>query len=395
MTRLRSAPTPASDSGLRVSDFTIRPARRGATARKPVDRRLEPAHKPKPWLGPFLFSLVAAVLIAYLMVETLGLRFLQPFTAPDMLKVRFFQKEVLDPAVVFVGNSQIHYGVMPPVIAEAAESRGASASGFNLALPGSPLDVNCILARDLLKGRQKPRVLIVGVMPLELEAGGRVEAELLGRYGDLDDILRAIRRGDLPPTQLVAGSFRGVENLLQAPFQSFKKPIHAYRYDHLKKGLGGWWAPEHVGEAAAVPPDTWRAMLAKLGDRLGDRPGDRLPEARVFDFRDDSPPAEHLRAFRDLARQRGMRLVLVQPPQHPDYGKRLYAPGTEERCWAWLARFCQTQDMTYWDLNECGAYRHEDFADPVHLNARGAAKFSRRLGERLAEKLVHLNSSDG
>lgn len=373
MTRLQSVP---QASGAKLRATGSRPKAPGFTPQTSVragSLKATPRQKQKLWLVPFVSGLAATVIASYLIMNVLGLRFAQPVTCPDMRKLRFFQTEVRDPAVVFVGNSQMHYGVMPPVVAGV----DSTLNGFNLALPGSPLDVNLILARDLLVSRQTPGVLVLGVMPLELEAGGRSEPELLNRYGSLGDIASGVKRGELPITDLAAASFRGVENLLQAPFGRLKKPIHAYRVDHLRQGLGGWWTPADVAGAPVVPPDIWQTMLSKL------------PEARAFQFHDDSKPARRLRGFRDLAEERGIRLVLVQPPQHPDYCRRLYAQGTEDRCRSWLDGFCTRERLVYWDLNQLGLYEHADFADPVHLNARGAARFSARLAQKLADLPRH------
>jgi hypothetical protein len=264
------------------------------------------------------------------------------------------------------------------------ESGGRPLRAFNLALPGAPLDLTLIVARDVLHGRRQPKILVLGIMPRAfLEHRGEQESDLLFRYGNLSDITAAVQRGELSITDLAAAPFRGVENLLQATFQRLKKPIHAYRHDHLQKGMGGWWAPADSADAPIVPHDIWRTMLSKAGD------------AHPLCLRDDSRPADLLRAFRDLAQERSIQLILVQPPQHPDFHKRLFVPGDEESYQTWINGFCRREGITFWEMSGPEGYEHGDFADPVHLNARGADKFSRRLAERLSGGTVFANRPDG
>jgi hypothetical protein len=324
----------------------------------------------RPWILSFLLSFVLTVVIAYVLMELLHLRFCQPFRMEHMRKVFFFQHEVRHPAVVYLGTSQIQYGVMPPVVeSEAARQGQPVGKGYNLAVLGADFELSWILARVTLKGDQRPEVLVLGIWPLVMAENGSGQTDFVCAYGNLADVYRQVELGRVPPTDLVSTSFRGVANLLQYPFRSLRRPLAVYRDEHLKAGQGSWWLPDQVAGAFPLPADRWQAALDKLS---GDRD---------LSFSDQTRPAWMLRSIRDVAREREIRLVVVTPPQHPDYPPCAYRSGSVERYQAWITDFCRREGIDYVDLDVPGIVDHEDFLDPLHLNARGADKFSRRLTE--------------
>src|SRR5262249_47343409 len=119
------------------------------------------------WGTSFVLSGLLTLTAAHLLVESCDLRFCQPFRHEHMAKVRFFQVEVPEVDVVYLGSSQVHLGVMPPVIAQMAAEHGVKLGPqYNLAVPGAELEVSYILARDTLKGPRTPRLLVLGLMPV-------------------------------------------------------------------------------------------------------------------------------------------------------------------------------------------------------------------------------------
>jgi lysophospholipase L1-like esterase len=135
----------------------------------------------------------------------------------------------------------------------------------------------------------------------------------------------------------------------------------------LRKSQGGWWLPEDAANAPVVTPDVWGTMLGKV------------VKGKDLQFRNDSRPARLLRSFRDLAAERGIQFTVVYLPQHPDFLRRSYTSMSLDRYQPWMSEFCRDQQIPYIDLNKNPDFEHADFADPVHLNARGAAKLSRLI----------------
>jgi len=317
----------------------------------------------------FAAGFIALSAAAYWLMETFELRFCQPFHNEILFhKVEYLRKAVRDPEIVYLGNSQMAYGVMPAVVSnELSRSGAGSGEGYNLAVPGTGLETCWLLARDVLTGHRRPKTLVLGVCPFMLAVEHTERDCQYWRYGTLKDVVEYIEADPAcPPSTLATGVFRGLSNLVEFSLSRSRKPSLETRPEHLRQGQGGYWLPEQAATNHIVPKATWQLILRKTSP------------AR-FTFRDDGRQALVLRRFRDLAREHGMTLVLVYPPQHPAFCGRLYAGDGETRFDAWITSLCQREGICYHDLRDPARYVHEDFEDPVHLNARGAARFSRDL----------------
>jgi hypothetical protein len=254
---------------------------------------------------------------------------------------------------------------MPPLVQEET-----GLTGYNLAVPGANLEISWVLARDLLQGEKRPQVLVVGIFPVIMDANNRNALDFYCRYAALADIAEHVQEGNLPPSALATASLRGLENLLQAPLYPFKKPPLRYRPDYLRLSQGSSWLPAQRNEAFTVPATEWTKRQQHFATETD-------PVHPVFHFHDDSRPARTLLRLQALAAERGFHLLLVQPPQ------ALEQPTVDARFRAWMTTFCEQHHLTYLDLHTGHHYAHADFADPIHLNARGAAKFSRQLAPLL------------
>jgi hypothetical protein len=163
---------------------------------------------------------------------------------------------------------------------------------------------------------------------------------------------------------------RGVENLLQWPFFSLKKPPREYSWSRLRHSHGGIYLPEDVATPRRAHADDWQRIEEDINKA----------DSRHLRFADDTLAASLLRQFRDLAQDRGMQLTIVYPPQ---------ATGETDlaaRFQVWFPEFCRREGLNYLDLNQTYQFTSEDFTDPYHLNARGAEKFSRLLGRHLSKR---------
>src|SRR5262249_50320749 len=95
----------------------------------------------------FAAGFVALTAAAYWLMETFELRFCQPFHNEILYhKVEYLRKTIRDPDIIYLGNSQMDYGVMPGFVAEELSRRGApSGECYNLALPGTGLETCWLL----------------------------------------------------------------------------------------------------------------------------------------------------------------------------------------------------------------------------------------------------------
>jgi hypothetical protein len=331
-----------------------------------------PRHKAIRHVALFALGCLGLIILSYLVVEALSLRFVQPWRLDHMHKVRFFQVEVKRPDVVYLGTSQVLNGVMPAVVAEAAAAAGRPFAnvGYNLAVPGAELEISWILARDLLHGDQQPRHLVLGVFPLIVAGGQRWAPDFYHRYGTLTDVAQRAWVGDVPWSQVAAVGMRGVENLLQWPFYRLKKPIRDFHWTHLRQSHGGTFLPSEADGEITEKAGLWEQVAADM---------EKVDVSRLR-FADDTHAADLLRRFHALARARNFKLTIFYPPQ------RIDQPAFEARYHAWMRDFCQREGLTYLDLHHTGTFQRRDFTDPYHLNARGAYRLSQLLGQRLASQ---------
>ncbi len=348
----------------------------GRWVKKPV----EPTAKSKAirylvrLAATFTFLLVGS----YLFVEWAGLRFYQPWTMQMMHKVTYFQSNVIHPEVVYLGTSQVHNSVMPMVIDAEAKKLGFQiATQHNLAVPGADIEISWVLARDLLKGDRLPKVLVVGVFPLILSKEHK-GSEFFPRYGNLSDVADRVWHGEGALSDLGMVSRRGLENLLQLPFYRFRKVLPGYRWDFLEESQGGSWVPRMADQPASRTDQEWQQVLLNIN--RGD--------VNQMTFSNDTRPARILNKFRDLAKERGMVLLVILPPQ------RLKATQFYNRYDTWMTNFCQQEGIAYFNLNDEDAYDRDDFVDPYHLNVKGAEKFSRALTPYIIQAVKQTRSKE-
>ncbi len=357
-----------------ASRFRFLPS--GKWVRRPVE--LTPRKKAIRYLCRLAAAFTALMIGSYLFVEAAGLRFCQPWTMQMMHKVRYFQTEVHHPEVVYVGTSQIHNSVMPMVIAEEAQTLGQRIGvQHNLAVPGADVEISWVLARDLLVGEKRPRVLVVGVFPLILSREHR-GSEFFPRYGSFTDVADRVWHGEASLSDLGMVSRRGLENLLQLPFYRLRKVLPGYKAEFLAESQGGSWVPRMLDQPAQRTDEEWQRVLTNIN--RGD--------LSQMTFGDDTRPARILKQFRDLARERGMELIIVLPPQ------RLEAAAFYQRYHDWMNDFCQREGIRYLNCNDERAYGRDDFVDPYHLNVRGAMKFSRTLAPHVLQALARSHQAD-
>lgn len=358
-----------------LTPATTSPARAMENPKRPYARRL--------FWGLAIFVLL--IVVSHWLVEALELRFCQPFGDSHMNIAYFFQREVRDPGVVYLGSSQMHNGIIPALVEEEAARHGCDiGKGFNLGIGHSGLEVAWIVARDMLNGPRQPKVVVVGVAPLLLAHETRELKSNLTGYGNLADAVDSWKRRSLRLGDLDDVVFRPGRTLVHYPFRELRqKPDSSYATEHLRQAQGGRWLPEHANWARLPSPKVWERNLKQLR-------GCGLP---TLTFRDDSRHAQLLLSFQDLCTEKGMRLLLVYPPQHPEYNRRMLPPGAEEAFETWIADFCSRRRIAYHDFSKTVDPDSGDFGDAVHLNGRGAAEFSRAIAPVIADVFAELQTN--
>lgn len=111
--------------------------------------------------------------------------------------------------------------------------------------------------------------------------------------------------------------------------------------------------------------------------------GKKLAELNTApDFSQVEIQKEKLAEIIKYCKRRGVRLVFITPPAW-----RSYRENYDPRQYALMKHLADSiskaENIDYFDFLSDGRFKEEDFFDPVHLNERGARKFSRILRDTL------------
>jgi hypothetical protein len=326
-------------------------------------------------------------LTADALVEALGVRFCQPIGHEPTTAAWAYQTGARDPDVVFIGSSQVHYGFVP------AEAEGA----FREAA-GRPLRAWCLgieagivaayepLVRDLLVGPAAPRLLLVGVGPRDVNSNSSRSRLATTYYAGPSDWGREVREEGLRADWrgLAAGIFGRPTALLQWGLVS--AGYRAKNYRSIIRDQGGAHEPLAAGETPDALPggpsaERWQAMAeARL----------RMTEEDLLrDFATAGRAERALAGLVRAAKGRGVRVVLVNMPTHPEYDAAT-PPAVRDAYREAMDRACRELGVTFIDL-AVPPYRDGDrdlWRDLDHMNRRGAVRFSRLVGREVLPGLL-------
>lgn len=267
--------------------------------------------------------------------------------------------------VIAMGNSQIHVGFDAALFAELT-----GREAFNFSLDGADVVAQARFLRDLLVPTFRPSLVVWGISPRDLNASAAFQ-----RHTQHDRILQspALRTAALP------GGWRLV------PWVKDWLPFHRRSWEDWCRVA---W--HQLGRA----PETldargWRA-----------RPGSYEPEpfrqvtsGHYYDA--TFSPAWHAQVRETFAalRDAGVDLRVVTAPVHPNT-VGLFHPDRLDEAFAQLAGMTAAEGVAWSDW-----FQDPEFApaslyhDAIHLNVRGAERFTRRLAERLAPEPTPIASA--
>jgi len=274
--------------------------------------------------------------------------------------------------VVAVGDSVVKYGVVPAVLADRL-----GRSAYNLAVPkGNPVASELLLRRVLRAGGRPSMVLLDGeLLPDDPRGAARAWAELAGP-ADTAALAWAAR----DPRFLARA-------LLDQLLPSFRARAEV-RAD-VAAALAGT-TPEEC-QALGVLWRNWNTnrgaqLLPPRGPGVAD---DRAEEIARSDYRPSDWSchplnAEYLERLLALAGSRGVPVVWLLPPYHPEVQARRERYGWDGKFEAFVRGLCRRHPgLWVVDARHAG-YPPEALADMTHLNRPGALAYSDALGGLLA-----------
>ena len=275
------------------------------------------------------------------------------------------------PTAVCLGNSISIEGID----ADQIESQANGWRVYNFAMNGCHLDeMRAILPRIL---DADPEVIIVSLPAMSMGDVPPMEADLASAYaisGFLDAWDHRPRLSDF-----VGQDEASIQRLNESgvlPWLSFRTSILGYINAQTRARLRSGILPPKTDDFVS-PFQMVSSLSGKVLDRhlmdTVNATNDRLDGG-------NREGAEMIGRLTELAAARGVRVMLVAAPQHP-MNKDHIGPATLE-FHQLLEAMAGAEAVAF--VNATDLLEAEDFADALHPNERGRAKFSAFLGQRLA-----------
>lgn len=314
---------------------------------------------------------VVMALLANPLADLLGIKYCQ--SLDQVARIDGYLRLAATAGVLFLGSSRTHADVIPADVEASLAAAGVETTAYDLGQPGTTVVASVIVLRDALRRRgTPPRIVVLEVSPGALNANNQMLELTLTRYASLPDTLRALANPTLARWAL-AGTLRGYANLVLAVYRG---PA-AEPGDAPARRQGARYAPgDGDGPCDSVvdwTPQGRAKSLAYLRDDQSER--------ALADYRITGLPVAALDEAVGITRRRGARLVLLRYPVHEAY-RAVYGHGEDREFEAFIEAYARRHQLRYLDLSR--EMTETSFADHSHLNACGARRLSRLLGDALS-----------
>jgi len=328
-------------------------------------------------------AVLALVFISHVVVELAGWRLLQPAADESLRVVEAFRQRGEPVDVALLGSSRMRRAVTVMVLEEElAATTGREVTAFNFGLQAGTVPAFHIVARDVLRDRLAPRLLVVGLGVRALNGNNPRYVRTIRHMVAPLDLLGPLGPRLTEPPELGAA--------LLALFRAPGTLMQAWR-------LGG----EVEGEVAALlarggsmyepavdsPPADRDRVLRELSERTQKR-ARRTREKLLVDFDVEGRSRWALEQLFELARLRGIEVVVVNLPVTAPFAAAAYQDEQYEQYLTVIRSVCSDAYVPWLDANspELRPARFM-FHDGDHLNAAGATSFSRWLAGEIARYL--------
>lgn len=250
--------------------------------------------------------------------------------------------------LVFVGSSHCYYGIYPELL---WEEKGIAA--FDLAVSAQDKDSAYYQLKELLK-TQHPSVVVVDIYAICHEKH-MVESNIYRNYLSMRASLNSF-------LHIVSSSEEEKQKELLARW-----PIVHTRYRELKEFDFIPYEPSVIGRGSLI---TW--ALAAVDSENGVNLCETVQPL-------SEKNQEWVQRLIALSEEEGFELIFTLIPWKRDDERQAILNGFQEYSQEHDISFVNLAELTE-EWNLCSA---TDWADPEHLNARGAEKLTRYLGEYL------------
>jgi hypothetical protein len=265
-----------------------------------------------------------------------------------------------DAEVLYLGDSRILYGIDPNVVSDECDC----GPGFNAAFAAPDARLTRIMAERTLK-KLSPELVVIGVSQWELSDNADIHV-----WGPAPELVAPWR---WPEFGLGLDQPGELQDAVGAAWRTYQHRAE------LRDALNPW--SEDAGRT-----DPRRGFDAYRGrPHLDDDDLDQRREQWFSNFSVRGRRTEALRGLLADLRGRGVQVLLVAPPLHPDFHARVRRE--VDRFRAATSELAAENGAAFEDLSEArrSDLTEGNFRDVVHLNERATRKFSREVAEAIEE----------
>lgn len=266
---------------------------------------------------------------------------------------------------------------------------------FNFALPGSMASDDYMIARALLHGDKKPKVLVVGISMRDFTDSGvscpaaTPPFKYLRRFVDISNVLplampEVWQRIDYCLGNLVYlwNKKLDLQVLLTQESRQFLTPALKQictaslldKVDPAKNMPSNMRSEieENVFIVQAHPPASWTDNTAEYAKRY------RQKHKKIFDIE-----CQFFSKLLDFARQENIAVLAVNMPL-TQKNMELMPPGSYAHYLTTVSQLARNKGAEFIDLNDGTIFNTTNFYDTAHMNASGGRKLLQEIARTIA-----------
>jgi hypothetical protein len=281
--------------------------------------------------------------------------------------------------ILFMGSSRVEFGLNPALFEQEYTLRtGQHIRALNLGMGGGNIDAEYLLLKNVVSDAKKPATIIYGLTEIELYAlapGTRLAyMSTLLRPGDASLVA--------PPDLRNAYTADGWLNTLSPLYRDrdLIRNALSMRFDPLYSSrMNGptYWNPPSSGfpslpEGYIADAKTWQAEQANY-------------EPKLYDWQTGGLGVASLHAFLDLAKARGIQVILVDMPVSP-LQLSWWGPGRLQVYLRDVSSLAESSGVPLIDLyaDPSSMFPQDRFIDTNHLNKEGSTILTTFVADHFA-----------
>jgi hypothetical protein len=259
---------------------------------------------------------------------------------------------------------------------EIYRKTGRALEIYNLGLNHALIRINYTLLRDVLTGRKRPTILLLGVEAWGFNFNQQVSNIYFKYYASQRDIVLSLDRslGMKGVDARARGFIRDTSNLLWL----VKRNPWQRRYQEQTEALINNRGGSYGGADLPLPdlPPSDRALLKREVRKM-------FRKELLADYDIEGASDRTFRRFISLCRERDIKLVVLNLPIHP-HTLKVYEGNAYRRFTAYVAGACEDEGVRFFDMQEFSDVLDDShFCDYVHMSTKGSHVFSRHIANTI------------